>query len=163
MHGIDILILTIIGVSTVISLARGFIREALSLIGWVLAIWVASRFADVLAVYLEAWIAPAQLRFIIGFAALFVATLFVAGMVNYLIGQLVRRTGLSGTDRVVGMLFGVVRGGIVVALLVLLAGLTTIPEGPWWHESVLIAHFEQMADWMQQELAPQVSHKVSMK
>lgn len=162
MHGIDILILGIIGISTLISLVRGFVKEALSLVAWVMAIWVASRFADVLAVYLEPWIAPPQLRFIIGFATLFVLTLFVAGLVNYLIGQLVRRTGLSGTDRMAGMLFGVVRGGIVVAVLVLLAGLTTIPQGPWWQQSLLVAHFEQMAGWMQRELAPQVADKVSM-
>lgn len=163
MHGLDIAILGVITISTVISLVRGFVKEALSLVAWVLAIWMASRFADVAAVLLEPYVSPPQLRFLIGFAGLFVITLFVAAMVNFLVAQLVRRSGISGTDRVVGMLFGVARGGMVVAVMVLLASLTTLPQGVWWQDSQLVGHFEQMAGWMRGELPPEVSSRLSMK
>ncbi len=163
MHGMDILIMAIIGISAVISLIRGFVKEALSLAGWIAAIWVSANYAAVVADLLAAYITPPQLRFIAGFAVLFVASLFTAGMVNFLIGQVIRKSGLSGTDRAVGMLFGVVRGGVLVGVLVLLAGLTTIPQGPWWRDSQLISHFEDMALWMRGELPPEVSSRLAVK
>jgi len=163
MHGMDILIMGVIVVSAVISLIRGFVKEALSLAGWVAAIWVAATYASVVADLLVAYITPPQLRFIAGFAVLFVASLFMAGMINFLIGQIIRKSGLSGTDRAVGMLFGVARGGVLVGVLVLLAGLTTIPQGPWWRESQLIGHFEDMAVWMRGELPPEVSSRLAVK
>ncbi len=163
MHGMDILIVTVIGVSALISLVRGFVKEALSVAGWIAAVWVSASYASVIADLLVAYISPPELRFIAGFALLFVASLFMAGMLNFLVGQLVRKSGLSGTDRAVGMVFGIARGGVLVGVLVLLASLTTLPQGVWWRESLLVSHFEDMAIWMRGELPVEVRNHLAVK
>jgi len=144
---IDYVILGVIGLSTIISLVRGFVREALSLVVWVFAFWVAWTFFRELAGHLDIFSVP-SVRLGVAFAILFIATLIVGALVNYLIGQLVDKTGLSGTDRLIGMLFGAARGALLVAVLVLLAGLTPFPEDPWWQESGLLGHFQELATWL---------------
>lgn len=144
---IDYVILGVIGLSTIISLVRGFVREALSLVVWVFAFWVAWTFFRELAVHLGVFSVP-SVRLGVAFAILFIATLIVGALVNYLIGQLVDKTGLSGTDRLIGMLFGAARGALLIAVLVLLAGLTPFPEDPWWQESRLLGHFQELATWL---------------
>ena len=78
---------------------------------------------------------------------MFIGTLFVVGVVNFLLCKLVETTGLTGTDRVLGMLFGTARGIAVAGVLVLGAGLTPLPQDPWWRESILLPHFERLAMW----------------
>jgi membrane protein required for colicin V production len=157
MHWIDIAILLIIAISALISLVRGFIREALSLAGWIIAIWVALNFSSNLADLLGKFITVPSLRIIIAFTVLFVTTLLVAAMVNHLMVQLIKKTGLTGTDRMIGIIFGAVRGGVVVGILVLLAGLTTFPQDPSWQESKLVGHFQKLAVWMGHSLSPDVT------
>ena len=123
MTGADIVILVIIGISALLSLVRGFIKEALSLVTWIAAFWVSLAFTDRAADLLANWVSLPSARAALAFAGLFVAVLLLGGLVNYLIGQLVRKTGLGGTDRMLGMVFGVLRGVMVVAVLVLLAAL----------------------------------------
>ena len=141
----DFAILAVIIVSALISLLRGFVREAISLLGWILAFWFALSFTEVLASFLTTYISLPSLRLAVAFLALFSITLILTGLVNFLAGQLVDKTGLTGTDRALGMIFGVVRGALLVAVLVLLAGLTALPEESWWHESILIGHFQRLA------------------
>ena len=88
-----------------------------------------------------------------------IATLTVGGLVNYLIVQLVERTGMSGTDRLIGVFFGLARGALLVAILVLLAGLTPFPDEPWWQSSRLIPHFQQLALWLQSLLPNDLADK----
>jgi membrane protein required for colicin V production len=144
---IDYVILGVIGLSTIISLVRGFVREALSLVVWVFAFWVAWTFFRELAGHLGVFSVP-SVRLGVAFAILFISTLIVGALVNYLIGQLVDKTGLSGTDRLIGMLFGAARGALLIGVLVLLAGLTPFPEDPWWQESRLLGHFQELATWL---------------
>lgn len=156
MQWFDVVILSIIGISAVISLMRGFVKEAMSLAGWLVAIWVALTYSDALAGLLTETISTPSIRFIVSFTALFVLTLLLSSLVNYLMSQLVIKTGLSGTDRMVGVLFGVARGGAVVGILVLLAGLTALPKDDWWQQSQLVGHFQQMATWASGHLPPEV-------
>lgn len=154
MNWADLVILVIVAISALISLWRGFTREALSLASWIAAILVALGFADALAPRFEAYIETPSIRLIVAFAALFLATLLVGGLINYLVSTLVRKTGLSGTDRMLGVIFGVARGVAIVGILVLLAGLTPLPQDPWWKESVLIGHAQQLALWIKTFLPP---------
>lgn len=155
---IDFVILGIIGLSAVISLMRGFVREALSLAVWVLAFWVAWTFFRKLALQLD-WFTVPSVRLGAAFLILFIATLMVGALVNFLMGQLVDKTGLSGTDRLIGILFGAARGAILVAILVLLAGLTPFPNDPWWKESQLIGYFQELAIWLKQLLPADIGEK----
>ena len=159
MAWLDVVIITLILVSALISLARGFVREAFSLAVWVLAFWVSWSFFRDLEVPLRSWIGSPTARLGIAFAVLMIATLTVGGLVNYLVIQLVERTGMSGTDRLVGMVFGAARGVLLVAVLVLLAGLTPLPGEGWWAESALVGYFEELAHWMRDLLPPELAER----
>lgn len=159
MAWLDIAIIAIILLSAVISLARGFVREAFSLAIWVFAFWLSWSFFRDLEVPLREWIGSPTARLGIAFALLMIATLTVGGLVNYLIIQLVERTGMSGTDRLIGMVFGAARGILLVAVLVLLAGLTTLPREGWWLESTLVGYFEELAFWLRDLLPPELADR----
>ncbi len=135
-------------------------KEALSLAGWVIAAWVALSFADNLQALLEPHITVPSLRLIIAFAILFITTLLLAGLVNYLAVQVIKKTGLSGTDRMIGILFGVARGSLVVAVLVLIGGMTPMPQDPWWRESQLLHYFQDMAIWLRQFLPADIAKNI---
>ena len=114
MNWADWTIVVILVLSSLISIKRGFVKEALSLATWILAVIIALFFSERLAVLLTDSITTPSVREVVAFAILFIATLLVGAMVNYLIGELVRITGLSGTDRTLGMVFGLARGFIIV-------------------------------------------------
>jgi membrane protein required for colicin V production len=156
---LDFAILGIILLSALISLARGFVREAFSLAVWVLAFWVSWSFFRDLEVPLQAWIGSPTARLGIAFAALMIATLTIGGLVNYLIIQLVERTGMSGTDRLIGMVFGAARGILLVAVLVLLAGLTPLPNESWWLKSTLVGYFQELSFWLLDLLPPEFADR----
>ena len=142
---VDYAILIIIGISALTSILRGFVREALSDLGWIVAVWVSLTFCDEGAALLTDYISVSSVRIASAFLILFVGCLMIAGIFNFLAGKLVEKTGLTGTDRMLGVVFGTVRGVLIVCLLVLIAGFTEVPEDPWWKQSMLIKHFEKMA------------------
>ena len=155
---IDYIIIGIIGLSALISLVRGFMREALSLAAWILAFWVAWTFFRELSLQLD-WFTVPSVQLGAAFLILFIATLMLGALVNFLVGQLVEKTGLSGTDRLIGILFGAARGALLVAILVLLAGLTPLPNDPWWTESQLIVYFQDLATWLKSLLPEDIGEK----
>ncbi|MGF1616014.1 MAG: CvpA family protein [Gammaproteobacteria bacterium] len=157
MNWVDYTILGIIGLSALVSTLRGFFKEAFSLLGWVLAFWVALTYTSPLAAHLSGLISIPSVRLGAAFFVLFVVTLLVVTLVNFLIGQLIEKTGITATDRLLGVVFGVARGVIIVAVIVLLAGLTTLPQEPWWRESSLIAHFQVIAMELRKLLPPGIA------
>ncbi len=157
----DIAILGIILLSTLISLVRGFVKEAVSLATWLVAGFLAVSYYPVLAAYLSAWIESPTLSQAAAFAILFICTLIVGGIVNYLISQLVSKTGLSGTDKMLGMIFGAARGILIVAMLVLFAGLTPMPQEAWWQQSQLVGYFMDVALWVRDIMPPDIAVKFS--
>jgi len=158
---VDIVIPGIIVISALFSLMRGFVREALSLAGWVAAFWVALTFANGLADLFLAGISVPSLRIVVAFTILFVVTLVLTAVVNRLAGQLVKKTGLSGTDRMIGMIFGIARGVVLVAALVFLAGMTTMSQDPWWRESAMIEVFHELALWLRYTVAPELTDSLA--
>lgn len=142
MNWLDYAILAIIALSALISLIRGFVREVVSLVVWVAAFWIGIRYSGEVSVYFTDTIASPTLRLGLAFVLLFVVTLIVGALINYAAGQFVGRTGLTGTDRYIGVIFGIARGGVVVGVLVLAAGLTALPREPWWQESLLTGQFQ---------------------
>ncbi|HYE36482.1 CvpA family protein [Methylocaldum sp.] len=149
---IDYCIVGIIGLSALIGLLRGLMREVFSLCAWISAAWIGLRFSRDFSVYLDSVISIPSARIAASFAVLFFASLILASLIGFLLYKLVQSTGLTGTDRLAGMVFGIGRGTIVVAVLVLLAGVTPLPEDPWWKESALIPPFQSLALWLRDQL-----------
>lgn len=145
MTAIDWTILVILIVSSLISLKRGFTKEALSLATWIVALVIARLFSDKLAVVMAGLIESDAWRYTTAFAILFVATLVVGALINHLLGEFVRMTGLTGTDRVLGMVFGLLRGLVVVVALLALGRLFALDQ--FWQDSLLVPFFEPVISW----------------
>ena len=144
----DWAIVAVLGLSALISVVRGFVKEVVSLLIWVAAAVIASIFHDQLAVWMVDWISTPSLRMLTAWILLFVAVLIVGGILNYLLGKLVEATGLSGTDRLLGLLFGLARGLIVLMVIVIiLPSVLPVDQDLWWQESTLIPYFLQYEDW----------------
>jgi membrane protein required for colicin V production len=144
---VDIAIVVIIAVSGCISLIRGFVKEAMSLVIWLTAFVVAMTFKQLVAEVLVNVISLASMRQLAAWLILFVGTLLIGAMVNFLLGKLVSSTGLSGTDRTLGLVFGVFRGALIVlALVVLLPEVLPVDQDLWWTSSKLIPVFMSFKD-----------------
>ncbi|MCV6622666.1 MAG: CvpA family protein [Cellvibrionaceae bacterium] len=144
----DWLILGIIGASALVGLIRGLVKEALSLVNLAAAFLVAMSFKAQLAPMLGGWLSTPSLRELAAFAILFLFTLIAGSLLNYLLGQLVRATGLSGTDRLLGVLFGALRGvAIVLAMIIIIPKILPVEQDPWWQASAMIKYFKGMEGW----------------
>jgi membrane protein required for colicin V production len=147
MNWIDYAILCVILLSAVISIIRGFVKEAISLAIWFSAFFIASQFYADLATYLTKF-DDLMIRNGVAIAILFVSTLVIGGLVNYLISQLVQFTGLTGTDRALGLVFGALRGILIVsAVLFFLDTFTPLSASTWWETSALIPEFSLIIEW----------------
>lgn len=146
MNGADLAIIGILLVSVVVSLIRGFIKEVFSILVWAAAIFAGFQFSGLLAEALVPVIELPSARFIVAFAAVFLLVLSVGGLIGFLVGKMVEKTGLSPTDRLFGAVFGLARGLALVVLAVMLLSLTPFVRDPWWAESRLMPTFETMAE-----------------
>ena len=122
---------------------------------------VSMAFYEDLAAILSQWISTPSAQKVTAFAVLFVCVLLLGAIVNYLAGRLVDKTGLTGTDKMLGIVFGVARGGVIVAILVLLAGLTPLPQDPWWQDSQFLGYFEEFAMWMRNYLPTDIADNIT--
>lgn len=141
----DLIFLAIVAISAIIGLFRGLVREALSLAAWILAFFVALRFGPMAAGYLADYITVPSVRLAAAYCSLFLATLIIGAIINYFLGKMVRATGFSGTDRVLGFIFGLARGVAILVIAIMLARLTVVSEDPWWKESFAIEYLEPWA------------------
>ena len=144
---VDYGILAVLLVSVIVGLVRGFAREVLGLATWVLAFWLALRFAAPFGHWLEAFISVPSVRKITAYALLFLGGLLAGGIVTSLIVRALRSSGgLSSIDRTLGGGFGLVRGGLIVGAFILVGGITPLKQDPWWSQSALMPHFQWLAD-----------------
>ena len=138
MNAADYLILAILGISMVASLMRGLISEVMSLAVWALALWISATTSGAFAGKFLAGIEQSAVRLGTAYIAIFLLVLVLGGILTWAIRRIITKTGLSGTDRWLGALFGFTRGLLIVFSGVIFAGFTTIPEQPLWQESVLL-------------------------
>ena len=149
MNIIDIVIVAIIAISLFIGLFRGFIREVLSLLSWIIALWIAYAFAVVGAEYLQPYIDQPPLRIVAAFAGIFVVTLMLISIISHFIYKILSVTGVSGVDRSLGTLFGLARGIVIVAVLILSATFMDFTSQSWWQNSLLTIYFNPVTDFIQ--------------
>ena len=137
MSWVDLVIVAGCFASAAFGAMRGFARETFSLVTWVVAIWLAWNFSWVVTYFLGEWVVAPGLKVWAGRAIVFVVVLFVGGLAGQMAGSLIKETGLSGTDRVLGSLFGLGRGAIILGVAVLVLQLTGLDEDPWWRDARL--------------------------
>ncbi|MGB7453604.1 MAG: CvpA family protein [Lysobacterales bacterium] len=148
----DYVVLAIITISILVGSIRGFVKEAFSLAVWAAAFLIAFQYSGALALQLENHIELPSVRTSLAFAGLFISVLLVGGLLTFLVGKLVEKTGLSGTDRLLGGVFGGVRGVALVLAMILFAGMTPLPQDPWWQQSRTIQSLMPLAEWSAQFL-----------
>lgn len=153
---IDWVIIGIIGISTLISLKRGFVREAMSLVIWIGAFIIARTFHPNMQALLADTVETPMVRLVAAFAILFFGTLLVGAIVNNTLTQLIRATGLSATDRVLGTFFGLARGVLVVVVALALLRMTPVTEDTWWQESATVGEFVRVEEWSRDVLGDDI-------
>ena len=159
---IDIVVLAIVGISIVLGVFRGLVREVLSLVAWVAAFLVANLLAPEAAKLLPPAMASEEIRLLVSFVVVFIVALIGLSVLAILASKLVKAVGLGPADRAVGGVFGLVRGMLVVMILVLLAGLTALPRQPAWRNAVLSGPLEafavQIRAWLPADLAKRIKY-----
>lgn len=146
MNEADLVIAGVVALSALIGLVRGFVAEAMSLVVWTAAIGLSLLFGAELAARFDAAIELPSLRLLIGHALVFVCVLALGAIATWILRELVHGSGLSGSDRFLGAVFGLARGVLAVTLAVTLLGLTPLPRDPWWRESRAIPLFQRAAE-----------------
>jgi len=152
MNWADYAIIAVLALSVLMGLWRGLVAEVLALAVWVAAFWVAWLLGPRVASALRGSIDEPSIRIILGYALCFVAILILGALLKFVIAKLVEGTGLSGSDRLLGMLFGLARGVLLVALLVFLLEFTPFTRDSWWRASRLLPTFVSAADWLGDQL-----------
>lgn len=140
----DYAVMAVIGLSALRGAWRGFIGEIFGLIGWIAAFLVACRYVERVVAWIPAhWPGGALTQWLIAFALIVIGVVLVAGVANALLGRIVQVSGLSGVDRSLGLMFGLVRGVVLVLILVVLGGLTELPQQDFWRDALLRPYAEQ--------------------
>jgi len=147
MNWLDIVIIGVISVSALISLKRGFVKELMSLVTWVAAILIARVYAYDFSHYLSDFANDGKSALVLAFFVLFIGTLIVGSLINFVVSQFVHAVGLSLMDRFLGVAFGVIRGALVIVVGIGLMSLTAFSDSPVWQSSVIVPHFAQVEEW----------------
>lgn len=137
MNGLDLTLIAILVISSFIGLWRGLVKEILSILIWIVSLWVAWRFSSIVAKdYAAKFISDPLFGYLLAFGGLFFLVLFLLGMVNLLISSLLKVTGLSFIDRIFGMVFGFIRA-ILISTVVVFVGriIPEIQQGDTWNQS----------------------------
>ena len=146
---VDFGIICIIGILLGLGVVWGFLRITVILASWVAAIIISINFAPNLsAALLKPLIDSAALRLGVAMVILFIITLMLGALVNFLLRQIAGKAGLTGLDRILGLLLGTTLGVLIILVAVFFAGLTPLPKYSWWQSSMLLGYFEVMVRWL---------------
>lgn len=156
----DYVVLGILGVSILLSLMRGFIREFLGLASWIVAALAAKSFAVDVARLLPESIPNEGVRLVAAFVIVFLGILLIASLLAIALGELFKKVGLGWLDRGLGGVFGCARGLLIVGVLVLLGGLTSMPQDPRWHDAMFSAPLEAMVTSTKPWLPPEMAKRI---
>ena len=171
---IDIIIVVIFLISTTIALLRGFVREAVSIVTWVAAIWLALSQSEQVSFLLPEAIDSASfslgeneygpnIRVGIAFVLIMVGVLVFGALINFVLSQIMKAQILKGVDRMLGMVFGLVRASVIITILIMTASaFTTLPQASTWQTSQLIKPFEQAAVWVVAQLPDRYAQQFRM-
>lgn len=154
---LDLGIVVLILISLIIGLIRGFVRELLSLTTWIAAVGFGLLYVKPLSTQLPFVLQSEVAQLGVAFAVIFFSVLIIGAIINYLLHAAVNAIGLGGLDHFLGGLFGALRGALIVSLLVVLVGATSIPANAWWIDSQIIPFFEAGALWLKDQVPPDLA------
>jgi len=157
----DYTVLIIIGISIVVSMMRGAVREVLAIVGWIAAIYVARTYASQLVPLLPQDIPTEPLKVLAAFVILMLGVLLVANLLSIALSSIIKKIGLNWLNRFVGVLFGLARGLLIVCVLVFLAGLTSFPKDARWTNAMFSSPLEVLVKNMLPWLPPSVAKHVN--
>jgi membrane protein required for colicin V production len=161
MTGFDFAVIAILLLSVLIGLWRGFLYEILSLLGWPLAFVSSNMYADRMGAVLP--IDQDMLRLIVAYALVFTAAMLVWGAIVWGLSKLLKAIGMGMMDRLLGGLFGVLRAVLLVVAVVWLAGMTEIPERPFWKGARMSKTAEDLAlltkQWLPDDIAGRIHYR----
>lgn len=163
MSAIDWVLLAIVAVSALFGLMRGLIGVLASLAAWLLAGWAAFQFGAQVALMLAGDGEPGIGQLFAGYALAFIGVMVVVGLVGWMLRKLVHSVGLSGLDRLLGLLLGLARGALVACALLLLLGLTEMPREASWQNARLVPVFAPGAEWLRTWLPDWVASQVDLR
>lgn len=159
----DYAVLAVIAASLLLGLWRGVVSEILALAAWVLAFFVAREFAPTVSDLFAGWLSDKSGQYLAGFAAVFVGVLIVVGIARLVVSFLLRAVGLGLIDRLLGAIFGIARGVLVVLIAVMLGGLTPLPKEAWWRNAVLAPPLETAVlaakPWLPASMAQKIRYR----
>ena len=157
----DYIVLGIVFISVLISITRGVVREVVSLLGWIIAFFIASHYAANFEPLLPQTIEDGSLRMLIVFVMTFFVVLIVVMVISLLLSKLVSSVGLGLIDRILGAVFGFARGMLIVLFIVIAAGFTALPQQSFWQQALLREPLEMIAtqaiQWLPQNLKEYIS------
>ena len=156
MGGFDWVIGVIILVSILVGVFRGFIKESLSLLTWILAIWLGITFCVEAGEFISQYktIPNPKFRMSAGFAMIFIGVLFIGAIISYIVTKIFLRGPIKGVDRVLGVGFGAVRGAAIVVALLVVARAAGQESSDWWQNSTLVTKFRPFVTYAE-ELLPE--------
>jgi membrane protein required for colicin V production len=147
MTGVDYILAAVVVLSTIYGGVRGFLRESIALLAWLIGLWLAWRYSSLVTPYLGGALEGTELQVWVARGLLLLAALVAGSILGSLLSYLVQRSGLSlGVDRILGAAFGVVRGAVIVGLLVMLGQAAELTREPWWKQSRLMPYAAEMAN-----------------
>ena len=145
LSAVDWILLAVLGLSLLLGMWRGIVQEVLSLAGWVAAFYVSQMNAPQAAAWLPMEGSSQMLRYAAGFVVVFIAVLIATVLVSWMVKKLVSAVGLGPLDRLLGSLFGLMRGMVILLAVTVLVGMTPMRETEAWKQA-------QGAQWLQQFL-----------
>lgn len=149
MNFADYLILGVLLISLVLGFFRGFLREAVSLIAWLGGLWLAWHFAHLVEPYLGGLIDRPPLSTWVARAIILLAVLIAGWIIGGILAYFVHQSGVSlMLDRVLGVVFGLIRGAVLIAIVVMLAQLVQLERTQWWSHSRLLPCAVELSDWI---------------
>jgi membrane protein required for colicin V production len=146
MNWLDICVIVVIALSLLFGLWRGFVREVISVLTWIAAIVIARIYSPPLAPVFSSLTENETAQYFIAFALLCFLTLIVGAIINHFMTKLINMARMQLTDRILGSVFGVARGVLIVAVLVFFTS-NFYSEESWWLQSSTIPHIEYVIDW----------------
>ncbi|MDD5268208.1 MAG: CvpA family protein [Methylococcales bacterium] len=149
---IDYVIIGLISIGLIKGMLRGFSLELYSLLLWILATGVGLILSRGFSVFLEASINDSVPKIAASFALLFLLTLIVGVVIRMILGESIKTDNLTFSDYLGGMIFGIAHGMLLVVILVMLAGLTALPDDLWWKDSKLLPPYQTGAIWLRDHI-----------